>query len=134
MLISDKCNFTDQECASVFYSSQTTPFYPQRGMAFLCIFDYSHSMRNSQSASPGEVFLRVLLALPSYGGCPQKKLALCVTLCLQHAEDACDLSQCKEVCQLFKEKYYGKIPTGRESIRACSVPDQDSRYPGQEFV
>jgi pyruvate/2-oxoglutarate dehydrogenase complex dihydrolipoamide dehydrogenase (E3) component len=23
--------------------SQTTPFYPQRGIAFSCIFDYSHS-------------------------------------------------------------------------------------------
>ena len=36
-------NFTDPEYASVFYSSQTTPFYPQRGIAFSYIFVYSYS-------------------------------------------------------------------------------------------
>ena len=44
---------TDPEYASVFYSSQTTPFYPQRGIAFSCIFDYSRSYEENPKGEAG---------------------------------------------------------------------------------
>lgn len=43
-------------------------------------------------------------------------------------------SPSSEKYKLPKETHYETIPTGREPLRTCSVPDQDTGYPGQELV
>ena len=38
------------ECIRSFACSETTPFYPQRGIPFLCTFSYSHSEEKIRKA------------------------------------------------------------------------------------